>query len=50
MYIPHGFGSVTPYFFVADAEAFVTFLVGGLGVRDAMGNIWWVSQRLVKVP
>lgn len=31
MYIPPGFNTVTPYFFVANAEAFVLFLVQGLG-------------------
>lgn len=31
MYIPPGFNTVTPYFFVKDAESFVTFLVHGLG-------------------
>lgn len=31
MYIPPGFSTVTPYFFVANAEAFVRFLVNGLG-------------------
>jgi hypothetical protein len=31
MYIPPGFNTVTPYFFVAKAEAFVRFLVHGLG-------------------
>lgn len=31
MYIPPGFNTVTPYFFVADAESFVRFLVHGLG-------------------
>ena len=31
MYIPLGFNTVTPYFFVADAEVFVRFLVQGLG-------------------
>jgi PhnB protein len=30
MFIPTGFGSVTPYFFVKDAESFVEFLVQGL--------------------
>jgi len=127
-YVPPGFGTVTPYFFVRDAEAFVRFLVTGLdgeetirsirpdgrianaqvrigtttvmvsesspryppmpgsyylyvadadasmqraldagatlempvgdmpygdrqgGVRDAHGNIWWISQRLVAAP
>lgn len=29
--MPSGFNTVTPYFFVADAEAFVRFLVQGLG-------------------
>jgi len=31
MYIPPGFNTVTPYFFVANAQAFVTFLIQGLG-------------------
>ena len=31
MYIPPGFNTVTPYFFVENAEAFVGFLVNGLG-------------------
>jgi PhnB protein len=31
MYIPPGFNTVTPYFFVEHAEAFVAFLVNGLG-------------------
>ena len=31
MYIPPGFDTVTPYFFVTNAEAFVRFLVQGLG-------------------
>lgn len=31
MYIPPGFNTVTPYFFVENAEAFVEFLVNGLG-------------------
>jgi PhnB protein len=31
MYIPPGFNTVTPYFFVEQAERFVAFLVDGLG-------------------
>ena len=31
MYIPPGFNTVTPYFFVKNAEAFVAFLINGLG-------------------
>jgi PhnB protein len=31
IYIPPGFNTVTPYFFVANAESFVCFLVQGLG-------------------
>ncbi len=31
MYIPPGFNTVTPYFFVDHAEAFIGFLVQGLG-------------------
>ena len=33
MNIPPGFGTVTPYFFVADAEAFIRFL------GDAFGGV-----------
>ena len=96
MYVPPGFNTVTPYFFVTGAEQFVDFLVHGLqgvetcrslrpdgrianaqvhiggstlmvseasarypampygdrqgGVRDAHGNLWWISQRLVEEP
>ncbi|HRB81349.1 MAG TPA: hypothetical protein PK614_03735 [Nitrospira sp.] len=38
MYIPPGFNTVTPYFFVADAEAFVRFLVQGLGGTETLSN------------
>jgi PhnB protein len=31
MYIPPGFNTVAPYFFIKEANAFVSFLVGGLG-------------------
>lgn len=31
MYIPPGFNTVTPYFFVRDAESFIAFLINGLG-------------------
>lgn len=34
MYVPPGFGTVTPYIFVADAAVFVTFLVEGLGGQE----------------
>ena len=34
MYIPPGFSTVTPYFFVANAEAFVRFPVEGLGCTE----------------
>jgi PhnB protein len=34
MYIPPGFSTVTPYFFVEKAEAFVQFLINGLGGRE----------------
>jgi PhnB protein len=128
MYIPPGFNTVTPYFFIHDATGFVNFLLEGLGgtlgicskrpdgnianaqvslgtstimvseasaaypamcapyylyvedahasmaralahgaliemevadmpygdrqggVRDAWGNLWWISQRLVDAP
>lgn len=31
MYLPPGFNTVTPYFFVREAESFVQFLLQGLG-------------------
>jgi PhnB protein len=34
MYIPPGFNTVTPYYFVKDAELFVFFLVHGLGGEE----------------
>ena len=52
MYIPPGFNAVTPYFFVKDADAFVRFLVDGLGgieiIRTlrADGNIANAQIRL----
>jgi PhnB protein len=36
MYVPPGFGTVTPYMFVEDAEAFVGFLVNGLGGQEIL--------------
>lgn len=52
MYIPPGFGAVTPYFFVKNAEAFVRFLVEGLGGVEVIrtmrpdGNIANAQIRL----
>jgi PhnB protein len=34
MYIPEGFGTVFPYFFVPEAERFVGFLTTALGARE----------------
>ena len=39
MYIPPGFGTVTPYFFVADAERFVEFLVHAFGGKEVTRNL-----------
>ncbi|MGB8326524.1 MAG: VOC family protein [Steroidobacteraceae bacterium] len=36
MYIPPGFGTVTPYFFVDDASRFVRFLVDGLNGTEVL--------------
>lgn len=36
MYIPPGFGTVTPYFVVQDAERFIEFLVIGLGGTEVL--------------
>lgn len=35
MYIPPGFNTVTPYYFVVDAEAFIAFLIVGLGGEES---------------
>ncbi len=35
MYVPPGFGTVTPYIFAADAERLVRFLVEGLGGTES---------------
>ena len=39
MYIPPGFSTVTPYYFVKDAESFVTFLTCGLGGQETCRTI-----------
>lgn len=39
MYIPPGFGTVAPYFFAKDAEAFVAFLVRGLGGEEVLRSL-----------
>ena len=37
--VPAGFSSVTPYFFVADAEKFIDFLAAGLGGRETLRSL-----------
>jgi PhnB protein len=39
MYIPPGFGTVTPYFFVTNAESFVAFLVNGLAGKELLRSL-----------
>ena len=39
MYIPPGFNTVTPYCFVDDAEAFIAFLIAGLGGEETMRSM-----------
>lgn len=39
MYVPPGFGTVTPYFFVDGAERFVEFLVHGLGGVEKLRSL-----------
>lgn len=52
MYIPPGFNTVTPYYFVTDAEAFIRFLIAGLGGEEtcrtlrADGKVQNVQIRL----
>jgi PhnB protein len=35
MYTPPGFNTITPYFFVNDAESFVKFLINGLDGKES---------------
>jgi PhnB protein len=52
MYMPPGFNTITPYFFVKNAEAFVSFLVNGLAGTETLrtmgddGRIVNVQVRL----
>jgi PhnB protein len=39
MPVPPGFCTVTPYFFVRDAEIFVEFLVDGLGGTEVLRHL-----------
>jgi PhnB protein len=39
MYIPPGFGTVTPYFFADDAQRLVDFLVRGLGGTETLRSL-----------
>ena len=39
MYIPPGFGTVTPYIFVEHADSFVSFLVTGFGGREILRTL-----------
>lgn len=39
MYIPPGFGTVTPYFFVEDAEGFVRFLIEAFGGTETLRSL-----------
>lgn len=39
MHLPPGFGTVTPYCFVRDAEGFVAFLVAGLGGTESLRSL-----------
>ena len=39
MYIPPGFNTVTPYFFVKDAESFIAFLINGLGGTETCRTV-----------
>lgn len=39
MYVPAGFGTVTPYFFVKDADRFVAFLVAAFGGTEVLRSL-----------
>jgi len=39
MYIPPGFNTITPYFFVKNADRFVEFLVNGLGGTEVLRTL-----------
>lgn len=65
MIIPPEFNAVAPSFFVADAamqralrhDATLEMEAADMphgdrqgGLRDAHGNLWWISQRLIDEP
>ena len=39
MYMPAGFNTITPYFFVKDAESFVEFLVNAFGATEVLCSL-----------
>ena len=39
MHVPPGFGRVTPYLFVDDAERFLDFLMAGLGGHETLRHL-----------
>src|SRR5699024_10112176 len=39
MYVPPGFSTVTPYFFVENAESFVSFLVDAFGGTEVLRSL-----------
>ncbi|MBI3524868.1 MAG: VOC family protein [Betaproteobacteria bacterium] len=39
MYIPPNFGTVTPYFFVHEADRFIDFMVQGLGGMESLRHL-----------
>lgn len=39
MYLPPGFNTITPYFFVEDAQRFVAFLLEGLGGTEVVRSL-----------
>ena len=51
MLIPPGFNTVTPYFFVSDAEGFIGFLVRGLGGTEILRHMNgdWVANAQVQL-
>ena len=52
MYIPPGFNTVTPYFFIDGAQAFIDFLIDGLGgteVGRTMRDDGLVANAMVRL-
>ena len=50
MYTPPGFSTITPYFFVKNAESFVNFLVEAFGAAEVLRSLRDDGRDAPRVP